>query len=45
MKIVNEKIKDRKQDNYSNQITLAGYDIKEEAKRLENIYMTLIEGC
>lgn len=45
IRMVNGKIKDRKQDNYSDQITLAGYDIKEEVKRLENIYMTLIEGC
>ena len=45
MKIVNEKMKDRKHNNYSNQLTLAGYDIKEEAKRLENIYMSLIERC
>lgn len=45
MNMILKKKNDRKLNNYSNQLALAGYDIKKEAKRLENIYMSLIEGC
>ena len=44
MKMGNEKVKKRKGNRYFEQIALAGYDIKKEAKRLENMYVSLIEG-
>ena len=45
MKMKNEKVKNRKDNRYFEQIASAGYDIKKEAKRLENMYMSLIEGA
>lgn len=44
LKMKNEKVRNRIDNNFSEQIALAGYDIKIEAKKLENIYLSLIEG-
>ena len=43
VRMLDEKKYDRKPDDYFEKIALAGYDITKEAKRLEDIYISLIE--
>ncbi len=44
MNMKKENKKTRTTDRYFEQIVTAGYDIKSEAKKLESIYLSLIEG-
>ena len=43
IEIINKKMRDREACDYSGQLALAGFDIKREAKVLENMYLSLIE--